>query len=156
MSANSSTSKKVVDIDNFRGRGTTYVSDWRATVTSKIERIGAGDTSDYDFEGSVNEVAAKHACEFTNQLSMLLKAPEVGLNSDGSILLEWVMKDNNGHLKLGSVIFDGKHIIYSITKNEKIETNGATLYTDVSVNMLKALLFQYFEKDINHSRSIAR
>lgn len=150
-----STTSNVCDLDSFRGRGTTFVSDWRLARVNELERIGSGNFQQYDFQGKISEKVISQSISFVNQLSMLLKAPELGLNADGSILLEWFLKDRSG-TKIGSIIIDGKYIIYSILKGDKIESNGATLYTDASVDMVKDLFFKYFEKEINNSQSISR
>jgi len=150
-----STTSNVYDLDDFRGRGTTYVSDWRKSRIEELERIGSGNLVHYEDVEEVSQKVVSQAIEFVGQLSMLLKAPELGLNSDGSVLLEWYLNDDSGE-KIGSIILDGKYLIYSIIKGDKVETNGAALYTNASIEMIKDLFFKYFEKEINHPQSISR
>ena len=153
---NTTTLNNVLSLDSFRGRSTTSLSDWRDKRVDDVKKIGLGLTSDYPFQGEINPRIINHSIEFIKSQSMLLQNPEIGINADGSILLEWVLKNAYNILTIGSVIFNGNHIIYSIFKDGRVEAKGASDFTDKSIEMIADLLSDYFQRETYDSQSFSR
>lgn len=142
-------------IDLFPRTKATF--NWKNTLDEELSLFKQGVYTDYDFDGIIKPEIIRQAKKIIEEeLPLLITPPEIGINDDGTLLLEWAKREDNSHMTMFSLMLNGTEIIFSLMHSGDIKEYGAKLHTKNSIKEIENLLNQYFEKDINPKRTAAR
>ncbi len=132
------------------------VSDWKKNLEEELELLTQGIYEDFDFEGKIESSVIKQTKKLIDKLPLLIFSPDLGINDDGTLLLEWARRENDGSMTMFSIILNNSEIITSLMHYGNIKHYNAGLHSEYSVQMVENILNEYFEKPINTKISTAR
>lgn len=136
-------------------QSTSSVSNWKKRILAQLSLFRRGLLHEYDFEGELDHDILSQAEEFIKILPLLITAPVIGINEDGTILLEWVKHENGKTVTMFSTILNGQDIVFSLMHRGSVKTYGAVSYSEESMEMVSSVLVKYFENKFNERRITA-
>jgi len=142
--------EKVVSI--FDAPQSSSVSNWKAVLLAQLGAFRRQNYHDFDFSGPIEVPILEQTEDFIRSLPHLIVAPVIGINSDGTILLEWFKHESGKPATMYSAILNGSEIIFSLMVRGITKSYGALSYSDESVEMVAGTLNKHFEKIFNAKR----
>ncbi len=128
---------------------TSSVSDWKHKMTEEIKLFRRRVFDNYDFEGIISKKILDQTESLIDKLPLSIISPEIGINSDGTILLEWAIRESDDNMTMLSIIINEDDLIFSLMNAGSNKHYEAALFSEYSIGTIKNILGEYFEKTIN-------
>lgn len=117
--------------------------------------------NDCGVEISISEKAWLHAKEFCGFLSseLSITLPEIRIELDGSVSFEWGLCEEDSMIAMGSLIFDGKDVLYSFRHEGRSGVDnsyGVLCFSTLSFEMLFGVIKKYFQTPRDESSARPR
>jgi hypothetical protein len=150
-SKNSSPSITVADVVQISEyRSSNSLTNWKKKAEIKLRLIESGCCE--EFESKItNPIIFDHSQALISELPLIIDAPFIGVNDDGTILFEW-HKIENGKNTIFSVILNGETIIHSMMNAGQNPNYGAMSFSEDAIDFISNLLLKYFEVSLYDKR----
>lgn len=140
-------------VDILSRSSTQALSMWKNYLTDELDLILNNNGVEYEHEGEIAPLIIMQAKRLIHEIPMTVSSPEIGINCDGTLLLEWSRREHDDNLSMFSIILNGRELIISFMLHGVIKHYQSGLDTSHSVKTILGILSNHFEQDINDGKT---